>query len=193
MPAATDLPRTARYALTHIHTHTHTHTHRRPRLILRGLGLCLHTQQMIKSAHVTACVCVCVCVCASLFAAALAVGVVGGKRLPVTGFLIEASKLLHSLVHTGYDSGSDSRGEDPHLEHIRLALAANNQWSEYTDPEAGAYAKLLKELEGDLGGPRAMRSANTLEGSELVELTGGGLLTGPELLAMLQGMSLPSS
>ncbi len=54
--------------------------------------------------------------------------------------------------------------------------------------EGGVLAQLLKEQEGDLGGPRAARVPME-DSSELAELAGGGLISSSEILALLHNMS----
>lgn len=46
--------------------------------------------------------------------------------------------------------------------------------------------QLCAEQEGDLGGPRAVRMS--MDDSDLADLAGGGLMSGHEILQLLQGM-----
>lgn len=46
--------------------------------------------------------------------------------------------------------------------------------------------QLCSEQEGDLGGPRAVRMS--MDDSDLADLAGGGLMSGHEILQLLQGM-----
>ncbi len=94
---------------------------------------------------------------------------------------------------------------------LKAALDADAAWREFAakadggaaggDPpggpaaagaSGGALARLCAEQEGDLGGPRAQRTGNLDGGDHLAELAGGGLITGSEILALLQGMSMGS-
>ena len=52
--------------------------------------------------------------------------------------------------------------------------------------EDGPLHQLCQQQAGDLGGPRAQRVP--LEGAELAELAGGGMMSGHEILALLQNM-----
>lgn len=73
---------------------------------------------------------------------------------------------------------------------LYVYVQASSQWSEFVADD-GTFGKLCKEQEGDLGGPRAIRTIVD-PNSELAELAGGGLMNGHEILALLQGMSVMS-
>ncbi|KAJ9528314.1 hypothetical protein QJQ45_014291 [Haematococcus lacustris] len=72
-------------------------------------------------------------------------------------------------------------------------LLSSSTWSEFAAAEEkGALRCLCHEQEGDLGGPRILRPylGGLMHGgsSELADLAGGGLMTGQEILTLLQNM-----
>ncbi len=103
--------------------------------------------------------------------------------------------------------GGDGAAAAPHPQGgrkcndlLELALMTDAAWSDFTaaggeeagaDGCGGALARLCAEQEGDLGGPRPAPAPLSDDGQDLVtELAGGRLITGPEILAFLQGWSL---
>jgi hypothetical protein len=74
---------------------------------------------------------------------------------------------------------------------VARALKLSSTWSEYTAQPGGAYRQLCTERVGDLGGPRAVRTSpiGPLESSSELADLGGGLVTGREILALLQNMN----
>jgi len=98
-----------------------------------------------------------------------------GVRSALMGFVLELCKLMQAACDEAQDTFNAL---------IKAKLAASPEWSEFN----ADLAKLTAEQEGDLGGPRPIR-APVEEGSELAELAGGGLMSGREILALLQGMS----
>lgn len=64
----------------------------------------------------------------------------------------------------------------------------DSKWAEFVGEE-GALQACCKEQEGDLGGPRAARVPMD-DSADLAELAGGGLISGHEILALLQGMQV---
>uniref|UniRef100_A0A7S0RKD5 Uncharacterized protein n=1 Tax=Chlamydomonas leiostraca TaxID=1034604 RepID=A0A7S0RKD5_9CHLO len=117
-----------------------------------------------------------------------ALGVVSGQRSAGMGLVLEAAKALVAAC--------DDANTTTFSALVRRSLLASSRWSEYVDADPysgpGAYVQLTNEQEGDLGGPRAVRSLMNGGASELADLAGGGLMTGQEILALLQGMSVAS-
>jgi hypothetical protein len=138
----------------------------------------------------------------------------------LAGFVIAASKLLgaaHDAISRqpvdvvasdtpkakGKDKGAEedeereeANSEPPVNPQLGRALLANSAWCDFKgsgdawDDEA-PLELLSKECEGDLGGPRAQPEPDVLlEGSELSRLAGGGLISGQDILAFLQNLSL---
>jgi hypothetical protein len=82
---------------------------------------------------------------------------------------------------------SMSRGPSPSPLRAAPLAQISGPWSEFS-AEGGPLEQLFTEQDGDLCGPRPVRPI-TEEGADLAELAGGGLMSGREILALLQGMS----
>lgn len=72
--------------------------------------------------------------------------------------------------------------------HAQLCSPQTSEtWQAFIEPN-GVLTTLCQEQEGDLGGPRPVRLAVEESGSAMAEMAGGGLISGHEILALLQGM-----
>lgn len=96
------------------------------------------------------------------------------------GFVLELARALLEVQESGKEEG-------PQHAAVSAALDMSSTWSEFCI-EAGPLQQLLREQTEELCGPRPIRLL-TEEGSELADLAGGGLMSGREILALLQGMS----
>lgn len=119
-------------------------------------------------------------------------GVVSGQRSPRMGLVLEASKALAACCDESNDTHNSlvARGLGACAPWVKFTEEVC--WEEETDPSArGPFHVLCAEQEGDLGGPRAVRTVMN-GNTELADLAGGGFMTGPEILALLHGMTLPA-
>ncbi|MEW5298643.1 MAG: hypothetical protein WDW36_001738 [Sanguina aurantia] len=106
-----------------------------------------------------------------------ALGVLSGVRDPIIGFIIGTCKVLTACC--------DANNISIYNNNIKELLELDAQWSEF-NREDGVLEQLCLEQEGDLGGPRAVRMS--MDDSDLADLAGGGLMSGHEILQLLQGM-----
>jgi hypothetical protein len=72
------------------------------------------------------------------------------------------------------------------IQTFLLCVQADSNWSEFIE-EGGLLSQLTTEQEGDLGGPRVARTLMD-DSADLADLAGGGLISGQEILQLLQGL-----
>jgi hypothetical protein len=97
---------------------------------------------------------------------------------------VQVTRCLHDVKDPG--EGVDGDEAKPN-EAVVKALMVDAAWSEFS-ADGGPMHALFDEQGGDLCGPRPCRPV-VEEGQDLAELAGGGLMSGREILALLQGMS----
>lgn len=113
-------------------------------------------------------------------------GVASGRRSAVVGLVLEASRALEACC---------DEANNTYNPKVRAMLQGNSQWSKWCDADPftgpGQLQQLCQEQEGDLGGVRPVRPI--INGtSELADLAGGGLISGPEVMALLHRMKVGS-
>jgi hypothetical protein len=123
--------------------------------------------------------------------------------LSATGALSEALPPLAAGDEEGSGSASGDGGKPgskaaseaatappPRNEALANALAGSGAWAAATSP-GGVLSALLSEQRGELCGPRPARlEAMSEEGGEVGDALGGGsVISGEQLLAMLQDIS----
>uniref|UniRef100_A0A7R9VAG8 Uncharacterized protein n=1 Tax=Chlamydomonas euryale TaxID=1486919 RepID=A0A7R9VAG8_9CHLO len=129
-----------------------------------------------------------------------ALGVPSGCRAPGVGFALEMARLWLPNDATGGGSGADDAGSSGGADTtagsgalnptLTTALLASSAWSEFCSDarDGGALRPLLDEQLGELCGPRPQRPP-VEDAGDLANLSGGSMLSGREILALLQGMS----
>lgn len=101
----------------------------------------------------------------------------GGKRHGLVGFVVAASRILQEVHNKA---------------SIKRALAGSAAWRAFVKPKTGPFHKLCAQQDAELGGPRPPPSLN-LGGQDFSGLgIGGGdnMLSGQQLLALIQSMSM---
>lgn len=109
-----------------------------------------------------------------------AVDVRSGLRSPLMGFVISASRILQGMSN----DPPRSTIKNPSL---KRALQGDARWAAFVEPTAGAFHKLCAEQDAELGGPRP--SASDMIG----DMTGGGLMSSQDILALIESMNLGGS
>eukprot|EP00798_Chlamydomonas_sp_ICE-L_P011679 gene11679-34401_t len=102
-----------------------------------------------------------------------------GKRCTVMGLVITLSNSL-------LDAATSSK-QHSSCTAVKEFLHSHDGWKQYAN-KAGPLHKLLLEQEGDLGGPRVQRPSDE-DSSELAELPGAGVMSGHDIMSLLQGMN----
>ncbi len=109
-----------------------------------------------------------------------------GRRSARAGFVVEAARALLAAC--------DTADPDAHNEALAALLRAEECWVGAVEP-GGALHALLQEQDGELCGPRPPRADPMQDSGEVMgglgALPGGTILTGPQLLALLDAGALP--